>query len=75
MKQAEAAVAAAQAILDKTVMTAPFDGVVLDVTTEVGEWVTPSPPGVLIPPVIDVIDPDSLYVSAPLDEAEFYAVE
>ena len=51
-------------------MTAPFDGVVLDVTTEVGEWVTPSPPGVLIPPVIDVIDPDSLYVSAPLDEAD-----
>jgi HlyD family secretion protein len=70
VKQAEASVAAAQAILDKTVMTAPFDGVVLDVTTEVGEWVTPSPPGVLIPPVIDVIDPDSLYVSAPLDEAD-----
>ncbi len=44
VKQAEAAVAAAQAVLDKTVMTAPFDGVVLDVTTEVGEWITPVAP-------------------------------
>jgi len=43
---------------------------VLDVTTEVGEWITPSPPGVFIPPVIDLIDPASLYVSAPLDEAD-----
>ena len=51
-------------------MTAPFDGVVLDVTTEVGEWISPSPPGVFIPPVVDLIDPDSLYVSAPLDEAD-----
>ncbi len=74
-RQAEAAVAAAQATLDKTVMTAPFDGVVLDITTEVGEWVTPSPPGVLIPPVIDIIDPDSLYVSAPLDEADVARVQ
>ena len=30
----------------------------------------PSPPGVFIPPVIDLIDPDSLFVSAPLDEAD-----
>jgi HlyD family secretion protein len=69
-KQAEAALDAARATLAKTVMTAPFDGVVLDVTTEVGEWISPSPPGVLIPSVIDLIDPHSLYVSAPLDEAD-----
>jgi HlyD family secretion protein len=62
--------AVARAALGKTVMTAPFDGVVLDVTTEVGEWISPSPPGVLIPPVIDLIDPASLYVSAPVDEAD-----
>jgi len=70
VKQAGAAVAAAQATLDKTVMVAPFDGVVLEVTTEVGEWISPSPPGVFIPPVIDLISPDSLYVEAPLDEAD-----
>jgi HlyD family secretion protein len=60
----------ARANLDKCVMLAPFDGVVLEITTEVGEWISPSPPGVLIPPVIDVVAPESLYVSAPLDEAD-----
>jgi HlyD family secretion protein len=70
VKQAAAALAASQATLDKTTMIAPFAGMVLDVTTEVGEWISPSPPGVFIPPVVDLIDPDSLYVSAPLDEAD-----
>jgi HlyD family secretion protein len=70
VKQAAAALDAARATLAKTVMTAPFDGIVLDVTAEVGEWISPSPPGVFIPPVVDLIDPSSLYVSAPLDEAD-----
>jgi HlyD family secretion protein len=60
----------ANATLEKTVITAPFDGVVLDVTTEVGEWISPSPPGVPIPPVLDLIDPEALYLSAPIDEAD-----
>ena len=70
INESEASVEAAQAILDKTTMKAPFDGVVLDVTTEVGEWISPSPPGVFIPPVVDLIDPASLYLSAPIDEAD-----
>ena len=70
IRETEASVASAQAILDKTVITSPFDGVVLDVTTEVGEWISPSPPGVPIPPVMDLIDPQALYVSAPIDEAD-----
>lgn len=70
IQEAEAALEAAQAVLEKTVITAPFDGVVLDVTTEVGEWISPSPPGVPIPPVLDLIDPQALYVSAPIDEAD-----
>jgi HlyD family secretion protein len=70
VRQAAAALDAARATLAKTVMTAPFDGIVLDVTAEVGEWISPSPPGVFIPPVVDLIDPGSLYVSAPLDEAD-----
>jgi HlyD family secretion protein len=69
-KEAEASLAVARATLDKTSIVAPFDGVVLDITTEVGEWISPSPPGVMIPPVIDLIDPLDLYVSAPLDEAD-----
>jgi HlyD family secretion protein len=68
--EAEAALAVAEATLAKTTLCAPFDGVVLDVTTEVGEWISPSPPGVFIPPVVDLIDPGALYVSAPIDEAD-----
>jgi len=64
IREAEAALEAARATLAKTVMTAPFDGVVLDITTEVGEWISPSPPGVFIPPVVDLIDPETLYLSA-----------
>jgi HlyD family secretion protein len=70
VQEAEASVEAARATLEKTVMTSPFDGVVLDVSTEVGEWISPSPPGVPIPPVLDVIDPTALYVSAPMDEVD-----
>jgi HlyD family secretion protein len=73
--QGQAALDAARATLDKTIMVAPFDGVVLDVTTEVGEWISPSPPGVFIPPVMDLIAPESLYVSAPIDEADIARVE
>ena len=69
-RREEASLESSQATLAKTVMRAPFDGVVLDVTTEVGEWISPSPPGVMIPAVIDVIAPDSLFVSAPIDEAD-----
>jgi HlyD family secretion protein len=70
VREAEASIETAQALLDKTVIQAPFDGVVLDVTTEVGEWISPSPPGVFIPPVVDLIDPDTLYLEAPIDEAD-----
>jgi HlyD family secretion protein len=69
-RESESALAVARATLTKTAIVAPFDGVVLDVTTEVGEWISPSPPGMMIPPVIDLIDPLDLYVSAPLDEAD-----
>ncbi len=70
MREAEAALEVARTTLAKTVMTAPFDGVVLDITTEVGEWISPSPPGVMIPAVVDMIDPQALYISAPIDEAD-----
>jgi HlyD family secretion protein len=70
IQEAEAALESARALLEKTVITAPFDGVVLNVSTEVGEWISPSPPGVPIPPVLDLIDPAALYLSAPIDEAD-----
>jgi HlyD family secretion protein len=73
--EAEAALEAARATLAKTTMKAPFDGVVLDIKTEVGEWISPAPPGVFIPPVVDLIDPDALYVSAPIDEADVARIQ
>ncbi len=70
IRQAEAAVAVARANLEKTVLRAPFGGIVADVSTEVGEWITPSPPGLPIPPVIVLYDDSATYVSAPMDEVD-----
>ncbi len=67
---ARAQVRAARVALSLTEIDAPFDGIVAQVSTELGEWITPSPPGVPIPPVIDLLDPSSLYVSAPIDEVD-----
>ncbi|MEJ2190284.1 MAG: efflux RND transporter periplasmic adaptor subunit [Acidobacteriota bacterium] len=62
--------AAAEVQLGFTELRAPFAGVVADLSTEVGEWITPSPPGLPIPPVIDLLDPTSIYISAPIDEVD-----
>jgi len=70
VREAEAALVLARAQLAKTSLHAPFDGVIADLKTEVGEYITPSPPGLPIPPVLDLIDPDAIYVSAPLDEVD-----
>ena len=70
LRQAESALEAARVNLAKTVLTAPFGGVVAEITTEVGEWITPSPPGIPIPPVIELIDDTAIYVSAPMDEVD-----
>ena len=68
--RAQAAIQEAQAELDKTVLRAPFPGILADVKVEVGEWITPAPPGVPIPPVLDLIDTTSIYISAPMDEVD-----
>jgi HlyD family secretion protein len=68
--RAASAVALARAQLAKTVLRAPFDGVVADTFIEEGEWTSPSPPALPIPPILDLIDTRSIYVSAPLDEVD-----
>jgi HlyD family secretion protein len=73
--QARAALDVARVAVGKTVLRAPFDGVVAELSTEEGEWVTPSPPGLPIPPVLELFDPDDSYVSAPLDEVDVGRVE
>lgn len=69
-RRAAAAIDVAERELDYTVLRAPFDGMVADLAIAVGEWSTPSPPAVPVPAVLDVVDPSSIYVSAPMDEVD-----
>lgn len=55
---------------NRTVLVAPFDGTVADIVGELGEYTTPSPPGVATPPAIDLIDDSCLYITAPMDEVD-----
>ncbi|HHQ4804255.1 TPA: efflux RND transporter periplasmic adaptor subunit [Aeromonas veronii] len=66
----EAQVAQVEARLSERRLLAPFAGVVAEVNSKLGEYMTPSPPGVAMPPVIDLIDDRCLYVSAPIDEVD-----
>ncbi len=68
--QAESRVIAAEVQLQFTEIRAPFGGTVAEVSTEVGEYITPSPPGLPIPPVIDLLDPASIFISGPIDEVD-----
>lgn len=68
--QAQARVAATQVEQKRTVLYAPFAGTVAKIVGEVGEYSTPSPPGVPTPPAIDLIDDTCLYVRAPMDEVD-----
>ena len=68
--QAQAAIELQGRHIGLTVIRAPFSGIVADLSIEGGEYTTPSPPGMPIPPVIDLIDPESVYVSAPMDEVD-----
>ncbi len=70
IKVSESRVAVAQAALDRTRLTAPFDGAIAEVNGELGEYVTPSPVGVPTQPAIDLIDNSCLYVAAPIDEVD-----
>jgi HlyD family secretion protein len=72
--RAEAAISAAETDLEKFAIHAPFGGVIAEQPVEVGEWITPSPPLLTSPAVIDLIDPSSMYVSAPMDEVDSGAV-
>ncbi|UCF66032.1 MAG: efflux RND transporter periplasmic adaptor subunit [Acidobacteriota bacterium] len=67
---ADARVGVARAALARTVLRAPFDGIVAELNAELGEVVIPSPPGIPTPPAIDLIEEGCLYVAAPLDEVD-----
>ena len=69
-KVAQANLEMNEALLDETFLRAPFAGTVAEINGEVGEYVTPSPPGVATPPAVDLIDYSCLYVTAPIDEVD-----
>ncbi len=68
--QAQANVDVQQAHLEQTQLAAPFAGIIADIHGEIGEYATPSPPGVATPPAIDLINDQCLYISAPIDEVD-----
>ena len=70
VKRAQAQIRVTLAGLERTTLNAPFDGIVAEVTGEIGEVTTPSPPGIPTPPAVDLIDDSCLYVSAPMDEVD-----
>jgi HlyD family secretion protein len=70
LEQARARERVARVDLARTELRAPFDGVVAEVGTEIGEWLTPSMGGVPAAPAIDLLDPSSLYIAAPIDEMD-----
>lgn len=68
--QSRSRISVARAGLKRMVLRAPFDGVVADISGELGEYATPSPPGIPTPPAIDLIDDRCMFVSAPIDEVD-----
>lgn len=70
VQRSRASAQLARATLKRTVLRAPFAGVVAKITGEMGEFTTPSPPGIPTPPAIDLIDDHCMYVTAPIDEVD-----
>lgn len=68
--QAQARLKVTRVERGRTVLIAPFAGTIADIVGELGEYTTPSPPGVATPPAIDLIDDSCLYISAPMDEVD-----
>ncbi len=70
IEQSKSRIALARAGLERMSLRAPFDGIVADISGELGEYATPSPPGIPTLPAIDLIDDSCMYVSAPIDEVD-----
>ena len=65
----------AQASLERTILRAPFDGVIAQINAELAEYVTPSPPGIATLPAIDLINSTCFYITAPIDEIDAPAIK
>jgi HlyD family secretion protein len=70
IREAAASLDLQLAQLDQATLRAPFAGIVAEINGELGEVVTPSPPGIPTPPAVDLIDDQCLFVEAPIDEVD-----
>lgn len=70
IREADANLQLQRSLLDQATLRAPFAGIVAEINGELGEFVTPSPPGIPTPPAVDLIDDSCLYVEAPIDEVD-----
>lgn len=70
IEQSRSRIVLARATMERMVLRAPFSGIVADISGELGEYATPSPPGIPTLPAIDLIDDSCLFVSAPIDEVD-----
>jgi len=70
-----ARVSVIKANLERTMLVAPFDGIIAKINGELNEYVTPSPPGIPTPPTIELLDTSCFYVVAPIDEVDAAAVK
>lgn len=75
IESARARLAIIAAGIDRAILKVPFAGTVAEVNTELEEFITPSPTGILTLPAVDLIDTTCLYVSAPIDEVDAPAVQ
>jgi HlyD family secretion protein len=56
--------------LERTLVRAPFDGIIAELNGELFEIATPSPPGIPTPPTIDLVEYGCIYIVAPIDEVD-----
>lgn len=75
IEQSRSRIAVARASLQRMVLRAPFSGIVADISGELGEYATPSPPGIPTLPAIDLIDDSCMFVSAPIDEVDAASIK
>jgi len=70
-----ARLAVINAQLERTMLVAPFNGIIAKINGELNEYVTPSPPGIPTPPTVVLLDTSCFYVIAPIDEVDAPAVK
>ena len=72
---AKQGVAQARILLDKTIIRAPFDGLVIRKDAEIGEVIAPTGAGNSRGSVVTIIDPKSLEMQVELNERRFLGLE